>query len=67
MIRTCKKCRKEKPLEDFTANRLCKFGREHSCKACTINLTKQVMETNLKLTVPLKVSPKAGKTYKDCK
>jgi len=33
----------------------------------TINLTKQVMETNLKLTVPLKVNPKAGKTYKDCK
>lgn len=36
MIRTCKKCRKEKSLEDFTANKLCKFGREHSCKECTI-------------------------------
>lgn len=39
---------------------------EYELKPVT-QLIKHVMETTTKLTVPLKVSPKSGKTYKDCK
>lgn len=38
-----------------------------SCLKEVISLTKQVMENTTKITVPLKVDPKAGKSYKECK
>lgn len=38
-----------------------------SCLESVISLTKQVMEKTITLTVPLKVTPKPGKNYKDCK
>lgn len=38
-----------------------------SCLEAVISLTKQVMETTTTLTVPLKVTPKPGKNYKECK
>lgn len=34
MIRTCKKCGKEKELSDFVSSRKCKYGKTHECKSC---------------------------------
>lgn len=36
MERACKNCKVIKDLDKFTLNKLCKYGREHTCKACTI-------------------------------
>ena len=33
-MRVCKKCNKEKPLNQFVRNKNCKFDREYTCKAC---------------------------------
>lgn len=35
MTRTCKKCGKEKPLEEFVLNKGSKYGRGHICKKCS--------------------------------
>jgi hypothetical protein len=32
--RVCKKCGEEKPLELFSKNKGCNFGRTHTCNAC---------------------------------
>ena len=33
-MRTCKECRKEKPLEDYSQQPKCKGGRHPRCKTC---------------------------------
>jgi hypothetical protein len=35
-VRVCKKCGTQKALQAFTSNKLCAQGREHTCKACTM-------------------------------
>jgi predicted HNH restriction endonuclease len=37
MLRVCKKCGEEKPLESFKEHKQCKHGREYTCTACTTN------------------------------
>jgi len=34
MLRVCKKCGIEKPLEDFTKSTIMKLGRVHTCRNC---------------------------------
>lgn len=33
-MRVCRKCKKEKELKSFVANKNCKFGREWTCNTC---------------------------------
>lgn len=33
-VKTCKRCRAEKPVADFPIERTCLGGRKHVCKAC---------------------------------
>ncbi len=34
MMRVCRKCGEEKPLDQFVAEKYCVGGRTHRCKAC---------------------------------
>lgn len=44
--RTCKKCRTEKPIDEFTRNKNCKYGFEHRCKACAVSNAQSWAEGN---------------------
>jgi hypothetical protein len=46
ITRICKKCGKEKSLNDFKSNRSCRFGKEHVCKKCDQNRIKQYNNKN---------------------
>lgn len=35
-MKTCERCRKEKPLDEFHANRRSKDGKQGACKACKL-------------------------------
>jgi len=41
MLRECKKCKETKDLEEFTKNKNCKFGYEHTCRECSNRLIKK--------------------------
>lgn len=45
-MRVCSKCRCEKPLDEFVANKLSKLGRERRCKACSYVRAKELREAN---------------------
>lgn len=46
MTRTCKKCGQDKHIDDFTPNKNCTHGREHTCLRCTVVRVNQWAEKN---------------------
>lgn len=60
MIRKCKKCGAEKPLELFTNNKGCNFGKTHVCKDCTSVWQKANRKPPIPIVVESKVCKKCG-------
>ena len=49
MKRTCKKCSEEKELEEFTANKQCKYGRTHKCIDCAKIMQAEWYQKNIEI------------------
>lgn len=45
-MKTCQKCQKTKPLEEFTKNKECKDGRTGTCQQCTNERSNQWKRDN---------------------
>lgn len=43
-MKTCSKCKKEKPISDFSYNRSAKDGKMHRCKNCNRKIVKAYYE-----------------------
>jgi hypothetical protein len=41
-MKTCNKCRAEKPIEEFSRNHSCKDGRKSHCKKCEAEQKKKL-------------------------
>lgn len=46
VTRACRRCGEDKPIEQFTKAQRCKFGRAHTCRACTAAIAQEWAEKN---------------------
>jgi hypothetical protein len=56
-VKTCKKCGKEKPLNEFTANKNCKDNRENACKECRAEYARAMWRKTHPGSTPRTVKP----------
>ena len=45
-MKTCSKCKEEKPLSEFTKNKTKKGGYNYTCRVCTRKYIKEHYESN---------------------
>jgi len=55
MEKKCSKCSKSKPLEEYTTQKLGKYGKTACCKVCS-NIRNKGLKNNRKLGLPTAIS-----------